>query len=195
MVQRNRTPIAKLANSLRRSRAPRWLVVLAVVIVLAIQYLSSSTDNGGEAPPVDTGTPGQTFVVQRVVDGDTLLLEGGERVRLIGVDTPETVREDYPVEPWGPEASQFTKRMVEGRSVQLTFDKERRDRFGRLLAYVHIDDVLLNEELIRAGLSEAQLQYPYSSAMKRRFREAEDDAKAAHRGLWSQPEQRRRDAA
>ncbi|MGC1272677.1 MAG: thermonuclease family protein [Planctomycetaceae bacterium] len=193
MARRNRTSTTDFVNGLRRSRAPRWLIVVVVVIVLAVQYFSKPEN--GDAPPVDTTEPDQTYVVKRVVDGDTLLLDGGERVRLLGVDTPETVREDFPVELWGPEASQFTKRMVEGRSVQLKFDKERRDRHGRLLAYVYIDGVLLNEELIRAGLSKAQLQYPYSSAMKRLFREAEDDAKTAGHGLWSQSARESRDAA
>lgn len=195
MARRNRTSTSNFVNRLRRSRSPRWLIVVVVVIVLAVQYFSRSDNRDGDVPPVDTTEPSRLYVVERVVDGDTLLLHGGERVRLLGVDSPETVREGFPVEPWGPEASHFTKRMVEGRSVQLKFDKERRDRHGRLLAYVYIDGVLLNEELIRAGLSKAQLQYPYSSAMKRLFREAEDDAKAAGIGLWSQSVRETRDAA
>lgn len=188
MSRRSRTSGTDLVNLLRRSRAPRWLIIVAVLAVLAFQYFATPANRDTDARPVDTGTPGQTYVVKRVVDGDTLLMEGGERVRLLGVDTPETVREDFPVEPWGPEASTFTERMVEGRPVVLKFDKERRDRFGRLLTYVYIDGVLLNEELIRAGLSEAQLQYPYSNAKKRLFREAEEEAKAANRGLWSNRE-------
>ena len=69
--------------------------------------------------------------VVRVVDGDTLLLDRNERVRLIGVDTPETVDPRRPVERFGKEASAFTKRMVEGKRVRLEFDQDRRDRFGR----------------------------------------------------------------
>jgi len=124
-------------------------------------------------------------IVQRVVDGDTLLLEEGTRVRLIGVDTPESVAPNRPVEPLGTEAAEFTRSQVEGRHVTLGFDRERRDRYRRILAYVYVDDRLLNEELIRAGFSRAETRFPYDPEMKRRFRTAEDEARGAHRGLWA----------
>ncbi len=142
------------------------------------------------------------YQVQRVVDGDTLLVrrtverriagrmtnrQQSTRVRLMGVDTPETVKPNYPVEPWGPEASRFTRQFVSGGSVRLQLDKERLDRYGRLLAYVWVGDHLLNEALLREGLARAQLTFRYSAAMKRRFRVAEDEAKDARRGIWSAP--------
>src|SRR5690606_17407397 len=115
-----------------------------------------------------------TAFVKRVVDGDTLLLATGERVRLLGVDTPETKKPDTPVQPWGPEASQFTTDLVQGKTVTLVFDRERYDKYQRLLAFVYIDGRCLNEELIRHGLSPAKLHYPFRNDMKRRFREAEE---------------------
>jgi micrococcal nuclease len=125
--------------------------------------------------------------VKRVVDGDTLVLDnpGKERVRLIGANTPETVKENWPVEAWGPEASAFTKDFVRGGKVRLEFDTRRHDKYGRLLAYVWVGDRMLNEELLRAGLARFEPQYSYSKAMKERFRRAEEEAKAARRGLWS----------
>jgi micrococcal nuclease len=108
-----------------------------------------------------------------------------EHVRLIGANTPETVKPRWPVEPWGPEASAFTKRFVAGGDVRLELDAELHDRYGRILAYVWVGDRMLNEELIRAGLARAELQYRYSAAMKVRFRHAEAEAKAARRGIWS----------
>ena len=162
-------------------RLPAWVLIAAALLwLLVAQY-----GPGDELDRIDPGEPTRLYFVERVVDGDTLLLRGGARVRLLGVDTPESVTPDRPVEPLGPEAAEFTRRSVQTRKVRLAFDKERRDRFGRLLAYVYRGDVLLNEELIRAGYSRAQLQYPYSSGMKRRFRLAEEDAKRARRGLWS----------
>ncbi len=144
--------------------------------------------NAPEAPgqrwPDDALAEGQ-HQVDRVVDGDTLLLRTGQRVRLLGVNSPETVKPDSPVEPWGPEASQFTKRFVAAGQVRLTFDRERLDDYGRYLAYVWVDQRLLNEELIRQGLGRATLRHPYSEAMKRRFRRAQDEARQAGRGLWS----------
>ncbi len=87
--------------------------------------------------------------VRRVVDGDTLLLTSGARVRLQGVNTPETVKPDSAVEAWGPEASQFTKDFIDkaGHRVRLTFSLERKDRYDRFLAFVWDGDVMLNEEL------------------------------------------------
>ena len=126
------------------------------------------------------------YLVERVVDGDTLVLAGGEKVRLIGVDTPETKHPTKPVEPFGPEASAFTKEAVEGLAVTLKFDREKYDRYQRLLAYVYRDDWCLNEELIRNGLSECVTKYPFDSSMKERFRQAEDQARRDRRGIWSQ---------
>lgn len=124
--------------------------------------------------------------VERVVDGDTILLaDSKERVRLIGVNTPETVKPNSPVEPWGPEASQFTKQFLAAGKVRLEFDGAHRDKYGRLLAFVWVGDRMLNEELLRAGLARLELQYRYSAAMKARLQQAENEAKAARRGIWS----------
>lgn len=125
--------------------------------------------------------------VRRVVDGDTLLMESGARVRLQGINTPETVKEDSPVEAWGPEASQFTKDFVHhaNNRVRLTFSLERKDRFDRFLAFVWDGEVMLNEELVRAGLAQARLDYRYSGLMKRRLAQAQEEARRAGRGIWS----------
>ena len=98
-------------------------------------------------------------------------MQSGARVRLEGIDTPETVRENYPVEPWGPEASAFTKDFIKraGYNVKLSFGNERLDDYGRYLAFVWDGDKMLNEELVRAGLAEARLGWHFSSALKRRL--------------------------
>jgi len=127
------------------------------------------------------------YDVRRAVDGDTILLASGARIRLQGVNTPETVKPNHPIEAWGPEASQFTKDFLAkaGHRVRLTFSLERKDRYDRFLAFVWSGDVMLNEELVRAGLAYARRDYRYSSAMKRRFTQAQDDAHRAGRGIWS----------
>jgi micrococcal nuclease len=137
--------------------------------------------------PAHQAPPGErvTVHVLRAVDGDTLLLEGGERVRLLGVDTPETKIPNQPPEPFGPEASDFTARFIQGGTAALEFDVERFDKYGRTLAYVFVDGRMLNEELIREGFSAAQLQYPYRSDRKRRFALLEREARDQRRGLWS----------
>lgn len=154
----------------------------------------------GQTPARSSGgARGGPYQVSQVIDGDTLLLANGATVRLIAVDTPETVKPNHPVEQWGPEASGFTKLAVDGQTVRLEFDRERVDRFGRFLAYVWFRDAaspampekLLNEELVRAGLARAALQYNNSAAMERRLKQAEEAAQRAGVGIWSTPASRR----
>lgn len=154
---------------------------LLFAALLLLQFWSRWTDR---AEPFRFEAGG-SYRVERVVDGDTLLLADRTRVRLLGVDTPETKHPDRPVDPLGLQAAEFVRRHVEGRAVRLKFDRERRDRFGRVLAYVYADDLLLNEELIRAGYSRAETHFPYSEQMKRRFRAAEEEAREARRGGWA----------
>ena len=88
-----------------------------------------------------TCTAQDFYLCTRVVDGDTIIIiidDKNERVRLIGVDTPEIVHPEKPVEFFGQEATAFTKSMVEGKKVRLEYDQEKRDKYGRLLAYVYL---------------------------------------------------------
>lgn len=126
------------------------------------------------------------YSVARVIDGDTLLLTNGARIRLIGVDSPETVKPGEAASPWGQEATEFTQSFVGGGQVELRFDRERIDRYQRFLAYVYVDGQMLNEELLRAGLARAMLGYNYSDSFKRLYRAAQQEAHTARRGLWSE---------
>jgi micrococcal nuclease len=160
----------------------RWLVLLALLVLAGLQsWRGCSGDHATER------LPAKDAVVQRVVDGDTLLLSDRTRVRLIGVDAPESVKPDWPVEPFGPDASAFTRQFVSGRDVRLEFDKERIDQYGRTLAYVWVGDKMLNEELVRAGLARCEKKYNYSKQKKDRFRRAEQEARQSQRGIWSLP--------
>lgn len=166
----------------QKLRIPTWAYVVVLLLVLSVARHWRTTPT---APPVAKTSPAVTL--KRVVDGDTLLLTNGERVRLIGVDTPETVKEDAPVEPWGPEASDFTRRFTSQGKLRLEFDRERRDDYGRTLAYVYVDDRLLNEELLREGLARYLGRHEYSQEKKARFRAAQEEARRARRGIWSEP--------
>lgn len=129
-------------------------------------------------------SPSGAQLVERVVDGDTIVVQGVGRVRLIGVDTPETVDPRRPVERFGREASAFTKRLLEGRRVRLEYDRERTDRYGRTLAYVHLPDgTLANAEIIRLGYGHAYTRFPFRYLD--RFRQLEREARDAGRGLWA----------
>jgi len=176
---------------MRKFRRSHWRqVAVAVAIALLAAYrLWSDWQTGDLVHPGESAgdlAPG-AHQVERVVDGDTLLLRLHVYVRLQGVDAPETVRPDHPVESWGPEASAFTKAFVEAGSgrVAIEIDGERRDQHGRSLAFVWVDGRMLNEELVRAGLARAKLGYNYSQAKKDRLRRAEQQARREGLGIWS----------
>jgi micrococcal nuclease len=125
----------------------------------------------------------QTYKVKRVIDGDTLILVNGERVRLIGVDTPETKHPKKPVQRFGKEAYFFTKKMVEGKEVKLEYDWQRRDKYNRLLAYVYLlDGTFLNAEIIKQGYGFAYTRFPFKYLQE--FRKYEKEARENKRGLW-----------
>jgi micrococcal nuclease len=124
--------------------------------------------------------------VIRAVDGDTIeaRIDGRlEDVRYIGVDTPETVKPDTPVQCFGPRASSFNHRLVEGRRVRLVFGVERRDAYGRLLAYVHLGRRFVNAMLVRRGLARS-LAIPPNDRFAPLFRRLELRAARAGHGLW-----------
>lgn len=175
---------SRFTKSRRRRKQPAaWLLLLIVVLFVFFRVFVHQNPFDRSTEPWHEGT----YMVERVVDGDTLKLTNGETVRLIGVDTPETVKPHSPVEPFGEEAAAFTRRLVQNNSfqVRLSFDSQRRDKYGRLLAYVWAGEYFLNEELVRAGLARVETQYSYSPLMKERLILAETEAKAQHRGIWS----------
>lgn len=158
---------------------PASVVVLGCITCLVLLRAATITPRAQRFPEA-----GVDYPVQRVVDGDTLLLETGHRVRLLGVDTPETKHPDRPVERLGREASQFTRRFVGDDPVRLEFDRERRDPYRRILAYVYVRGEMLNEELIRAGYSRAEVRFPFRRDRKKLFLAAEEQARAAHLKMW-----------
>jgi micrococcal nuclease len=125
-----------------------------------------------------------------VIDGDTVeVLFRGRTidVRLIGIDTPETVHPFEPVECFGPAASSFTRRRLQGKRVRLEFDVERRDRYGRTLAYLWLQETLFNRMLVAQGFAQVST-YPPNVKYVDRFLAAEREARRADRGLWGRCE-------
>jgi micrococcal nuclease len=161
------------------SRGTRALVVLAAVSAAASLA-------GWRLGAARSGSDSPTVRVVAVVDGDTIDVAWagrGERVRLLGVDTPETVDPDRPVGCYGPEAAAFTQQRLEGRAVRLRFDRQRRDRFGRLLAYVDVDGRRFNDELLAGGYARL-LVIPPNGKHARAMLNQELQARSAGRGLW-----------
>jgi len=150
-------------------------VIFRALFVLALG--AASVTCGG----VELGRVEQRQV-EYVVDGDTLILEGGDRVRLIGVDTPETKHPDVPVQRFGQEASAFARKRLTGKTVRLEFGPEKRDKYKRLLAYVWVDGELFNRELIRRGYAVATTRFEHPR--RDDFLAAESEARHRRYGLW-----------
>ncbi|MEX1997247.1 MAG: thermonuclease family protein [Candidatus Andersenbacteria bacterium] len=157
---------------------------------------NTTEENVVEAEPVEaesedvgqvegTTTPGEEAKVVRVIDGDTFEIEGGQTIRIITTDTPETVHPSQPVECMGKEASAKTKELIEGKTVRLEKDVSETDRYGRLLRYVYLEDGrMLNEVLIQEGFANA-VSHPPDVKYLDRLRAAEQSAKNNKWGLWS----------
>jgi micrococcal nuclease len=157
-----------------------WIGSTALLAIVALLVLRP-----WEKGP-DAGPAAAMAVVTRVVDGDTIEARIGgevEDVRLIGVDTPETVKPDTPVQCFGPAASHFSKHRLTGRQVRLVFGVERRDAYGRLLAYAYVGDRFFNPILLRRGLART-LTIPPNDRFAPRFEHLQLAAARAGRGLW-----------
>ncbi len=125
--------------------------------------------------------PPDTALVIEVIDGDTITIAGGYRVRYIGIDTPEV----YPdLEAFGTEAWQANRRLVEGKEVRLERDVSETDKYGRLLRYVWVDDILVEAELVRQGLARAKA-YPPDTRYQDYLEQVEAEAREAGRGMWA----------
>jgi micrococcal nuclease len=158
------------------------LLLIAVAVVLLRPWEFEQHHSGPEPSQILTG------VAVRAVDGDTLevRLDDGdvETVRLIGVDTPETVKPDTPVQCFGPQASAFEHRHTEGKRVRLVVGVEPRDFYGRLLAYVFVDNRFLEAELLRRGLARTLTFHP-NDRFAPRFEKLERIAAKRGKGLWN----------
>jgi micrococcal nuclease len=174
-------------NSHRRGALRTPLFIAAVLI--AVSLSRCGIDRGGSVEPAG---PVQARVT-RVVDGDTIdvSIDGDDdTVRYIGIDTPETVKPGTPVQCGGPRAHEVNERLVGGRTVTLRFDAERRDVYGRLLAYVYLPParpgrrpLFVNAELARRGLART-LTIPPNDSFAPLFARLADRAGVRGRGLW-----------
>lgn len=126
----------------------------------------------------------ETFLVTKVIDGDTIRLESGQTIRYIGIDTPETVDPRQPVACFGAEASNKNKELVEGKEVVLEKDVSETDRYGRLLRYVYVDGVFVNDYLVAQGFAYAS-SYPPDVKFQEQFVSAQKEARENNKGLWA----------
>lgn len=157
------------------------VLLLAGAVAVLAGFDCSGEDGGGGG--LGRGT---TAEVERVVDGDTIEvdLDGAtEDVRYIGIDTPESVIPGEAPECFGKAASRANERLVGGETVRLVFDEERRDRYGRLLAYVYVDDLFVNGRLVARGYA-TTLEIEPNTAKAERLAGLEAAAGRTGAGLW-----------
>jgi len=171
-----------------------YVAVFAALLVgfLAAFPVASRLGRQRAAGPPEDARTGESsalpsrgpFRVARVVDGDTVILDTGETVRLIGVDAPEIHHPEVPVQRFGKESAAFLKSLVEGRRCTLSCEPGNlRDRYGRLLAYLFVDGRCVNAEMIRRGYAYAYTGHRYGR--REEFMRLEREARARGWGLWN----------
>jgi len=159
------------------------IVIIAIVFLAIASLVTRSLQRSG----IEAGYEKEVYV-SHVIDGDTIELSNGERVRYISIDTPE-LRERkgsgwiYNPRPYAEAARDFNQGLVQGKSVRLEFDVQKRDRYNRLLAYVYIGDKMVNLEMLRGGYSMIYT-YPPNVKYVDEFLEAQKEARGSERGLW-----------
>jgi len=176
----------------------RQIQALALVVVAAlftaIRFLPSLMASGPQARHEEAA---EYYYVARAVDGDTLKLSNGDRVRLIGVDTPEchyseklvrdarrSGKDIKAIQELGKIASDFTKGLVSGKRVRLEYDVEKRDRYGRLLAYAYLDDgTFVNARIIDEGYGQI-MTIPPNVRYADKFLALEREARKNGKGFW-----------
>jgi len=169
-------------------RALPWIALLLLAgLVLGDVRVPSWL--GGQGDPALSAGGTAAARLERVIDGDTIVARIGgrdERVRYIGIDTPETVKPNTPVQCFGPQAHDLNARLLgrAGAPLTLRFDRELRDRYGRLLAYVFHDGQFVNAQLIAAGAARTLTIAP-NTARAARLDALQQAARMAGRGLWS----------
>ncbi len=170
----------------------RWQTVLLALLVAVLAGCEVETAGTESDAAVPEGL--QPAEVVRVVDGDTIVVDVNgreERVRYIGIDTPETVRPGTPVECFGKEASAANEELVEGEMVYLEKDVSETDRFGRLLRYVYVDDpasdelLFVNLELVEQGYAQVST-FPPDVRYENALLAAQQAAREEQRGLWGE---------
>ncbi|MBI5356803.1 thermonuclease family protein [Candidatus Collierbacteria bacterium] len=167
------------------NKSLKWLFFIGGILLVSPIFLISPVS---PIPPSDS-IDNQPRV-SRVIDGDTIELENGEKVRYIGIDTPETLDPRKPVQCFGKNAAAKNKELVEGKPVWLVKDISDKDKYGRLLRYVYLGDpaqessVFVNLELVKLGFAHSS-SYPPDIKYQNLFIEAEREARQAELGLWS----------
>lgn len=178
-------------NAKNRKRITGYGLTLIILLISLFTFFFTKDNLGDEYKTagtfVYTSYPSEAKVLS-VTDGDTIKVkfEDGsvDKIRLLLIDTPETKRANTPVQPFGPEASEYLTELLNGQTVRVEMDVSERDQYGRILAYVYLGDEMVNEMLIAEGLARVAVYLPDVKYVDQ-FRAIEKKAKSAKLGIWS----------
>jgi micrococcal nuclease len=150
----------------------QYSIVILLLVILTFLFISDLVGD-------------DVYRVKTVIDGDTIVLKdiSSTNVRYLGIDSPEVQSLDGPGDLLSDEARRINKNLVDGKKIRLEFDKERFDPYGRTLAYVFVDDIFVNEQILRSGLAKALIIQP-NDKYEKRLLKAEKEAKDLRKGIW-----------
>ncbi len=162
----------KFINRLKSKRKGRYSILILLLLILTFLFIA---DLSGD----------DLHRVKTVIDGDTIVLDdiSSTNVRYLGIDSPELHSLDGPGDPLSEEATRLNRNLIDGKKIRLEFDKERFDPYGRTLAYVFVDDIFVNEQLLKRGLARTLIIKP-NDRYAERLLLAEKEAKDDRRGIW-----------
>ncbi len=177
-----------------------WLFIVIILLISSLLLASIALKKYQSIKPVDkvnqdTSQPSESakeYLVTKVIDGDTIEVSSdgvSQKIRYIGVNTPETVKPNSPVECFGKEASAYNKSLVEGKKVTFEKDVSETDRYNRTLRYVYVKDsdgnsVMVNKKLVDEGYAYSST-FPPDVKYQQVFTQSEQDARKVNRGLWA----------
>lgn len=162
-----------------RSASPATVAVLIFALLAMLRLLVFRPES------LIAPTVRPVVTVRYVIDGDTLDLDDGRRVRLLGIDAPEAGFQNKAAEPWAEESTAWLRDQAEGRDVQLRIDSREKDRYGRTLAWIfHADGTLINQESLLQGHAKLLADFGLPADLEPALREAESEARIQKRGLW-----------
>jgi micrococcal nuclease len=185
-------------ESLTKSWPPVFKVGLGAICILIFLVITLGANFGSNpanqtkpiAPESNRDVPNTNILVRSVLDGDTIQLEDGRKVRFLNMDTPETVKRNYPVMCYGPEASTFVKTMLSDKKVTIVFDKETVDQYDRTLAFVFLAGTdtsnienSINAQMLKLGYAREN-SYSPNTTYRKKFKELEALAKTNRIGFW-----------
>jgi len=168
------------------------ILLVAAILFVGVKFISSEIENRNrESGPITPSTEKQILTAEEIeklqnreqvkvayaIDGDTIRLESEEKLRYIGIDTPEKDRCFF------KEASEANAKLVQGKKIKIVKDVSEVDEYGRLLRYVWVDDLFVNDYLVRNGFARAK-NFPPDEKLKEKFKEAELEARENRRGMW-----------